>query len=178
MSFAPLLLLLLPALFSSAAVAQDSPVMKKSGKASAVREQAFGRPGNAASVSRTIAIEMSDAMRYTPASLQVRRGETIRLDVANSGKVMHELVLGTMAELKEHAVAMRKHGGMHHGESMHHESPYMVHVKPGSKETLVWQFTRPGEFYYGCLVPGHFEAGMIGKIVVTSGSRDRTGNSQ
>ena len=31
---------------------------------------------------------------------------------------------------------------------------------------MVWNFNRAGEFCYGCLVPGHFEAGMLAKIVV------------
>ena len=34
------------------------------------------------------------------------------------------------------------------------------------KVTVEWRFTKPGTFYYGCLIPGHFEAGMIGKVVV------------
>jgi hypothetical protein len=37
---------------------------------------------------------MNDTMRYSPAALDVTRGETLRLKVANTGKVMHELVLG------------------------------------------------------------------------------------
>jgi uncharacterized cupredoxin-like copper-binding protein len=65
-----------------------------------------------------------------------------------------------MQELKEHSELMRKH------PDMAHDDPYMVHVAPGKTERMVWQFTNPGEFYYGCLVPGHFEAGMMGKIVV------------
>jgi uncharacterized cupredoxin-like copper-binding protein len=69
-------------------------------------------------------------------------------------------VIGTMKELKAHADMMKKHPGMVHDE------PYMAHVKPGATEQMVWQFTKPGEFYYGCLVPGHFEAGMVGKITV------------
>jgi uncharacterized cupredoxin-like copper-binding protein len=74
---------------------------------------------------------------------------------------MHEMVLGTMEELKKHAELMRKHPGMEHDE------PYMAHVAPGKTETITWQFTKAGEFHYGCLIPGHFEAGMIGKIRVT-----------
>jgi uncharacterized cupredoxin-like copper-binding protein len=58
---------------------------------------------------------------------------------------------------------MRKNPGMHHDE------PYIAHVAPGKTETITWQFTRPGEFHYGCLVPGHFEAGMIGKLKVVAG---------
>lgn len=67
-----------------------------------------------------------------------------------------------ICNLKEHAELMLEHPGMEHDE------PYMAHVGPGKTERMVWQFTKPGEFYYGCLVPGHFEAGMIGKIVVSA----------
>lgn len=42
----------------------------------------------------------------------------------------------------------------------------MAHVAPGKTETIVWQFTKVGEFHYACLIPGHFEAGMIAKIIV------------
>jgi uncharacterized cupredoxin-like copper-binding protein len=49
---------------------------------------------------------------------------------------------------------------------MEHDEPYMAHVKPGGKEQLTWQFTKPGEFYFGCLVAGHFEGGMVGRITV------------
>ena len=126
----------------------------------ASEEHAFGRPGDPKKVSRTVKIDMTDAMRYTPAEISVKRGETIRFEVKNSGKVMHELVLGTMPDLEAHAELMRKHPGMEHDE------PNMVHVAPGKTGQLVWQFTRAGEFHYGCLVPGHFEAGMVGRIVV------------
>ena len=39
-------------------------------------------------------------------------------------------------------------------------------VAPGKEGGMVWQFTRPGEFYYACLMPGHMEAGMVSKIIV------------
>lgn len=123
-------------------------------------EKSFGRSGELKMASRTIRVNMSDAMRFTPAELEIRQNETVRFVVRNGGKTMHEMVLGTMPELKAHHELMKKHPGMEH------EEPYMAHVAPGKSETIVWQFTRPGEFYYGCLIPGHFEAGMIGRVVV------------
>lgn len=123
-------------------------------------EKEFGREGDPKKASRTIKMDMSDAMRFSPAELRIKRGETIRFIVTNSGKTMHEMVLGTMQELKDHAELMKKHPGMEHDE------PYMAHVAPGKTERLVWQFTTLGEFYYGCLIPGHLEAGMIGKVIV------------
>jgi uncharacterized cupredoxin-like copper-binding protein len=123
-------------------------------------EKPFGKPGDPKKATRTVRIDMSDTMRFFPETLTVKRGETIRFVVANTNRLMHEMVIGTLEELKEHAELMRKNPGMEHDE------PYMAHVAPGRTETIVWQFTRPGEFYYGCLLPGHFEAGMIGKITV------------
>ena len=149
---------------SSFAIAHGDDDHKKSAKAktAAVEEKSFGRAGDPKKVSRTISVSMNDQMRYEPAEIRVRTGETVKLVVANKGKTLHEIVLGTMDELKQHADLMKKNPGMEHDE------PHMAHVKAGGKEDLVWQFTKPGEFYYACLIPGHFEAGMVGKVIVAS----------
>lgn len=123
-------------------------------------EYPFGKQGDPNQVIRTIEVDMLDTMRFTPGDIKVKQGETIRFIVKNKGNAMHEMVIGTMEELKEHHAMMQKHPGMEH------EEPYMAHVAPSKKETMVWQFTQPGEFYYACLIPGHFEAGMVGKIKV------------
>ena len=120
----------------------------------------FGRPGTPSAATRTIAVSMSDAMRFDPAEIRVRRGETVRIVVSNAGKLRHEFVLGTMEELREHAEMMRKMPGM-----VHHEA-HMASVPPGGMATIAWRFTKPGTFHYACLEPGHLEAGMIGKVVV------------
>ena len=138
----------------------DSANAGKANRAISAEETPFGREGDPKKATRTVKVDMSDRMRFTPAELTVKRGETVRFQVKNSGKVLHEMVLGTMEELKKHAEMMKKHPGMEHDE------PYMAHVSPGKTGTMVWQFTKGGEFYYGCLVPGHFESGMIGKVTV------------
>jgi uncharacterized cupredoxin-like copper-binding protein len=132
--------------------------------AKAPAEKEFGKSAQGRKATRTVKIEMNDTMRFTPADLTVKQGEVVEFVATNRGKVLHEMVLGTMAELKQHAADMRKSPGMKHDE------PYMIHVAPGKTGRMVWQFTRSGEFYYGCLVPGHFESGMIGKVTV-AGSR-------
>ena len=138
----------------------DAKHAKKEAKAISTEERDFGREGDPKKASRTVRVDMSDKMRFTPASLTVKQGDTVKFVVKNSGKVMHEMVIGTIKELKEHAEMMRKH------PTMEHDEPYMAHVPPGKTETMVWQFTKAGEFNFGCLVPGHFEAGMIGKVRV------------
>jgi len=109
---------------------------------------AIGNPGDPGKVTRSIQVEMNDTMRFKPANIKVKRSETIRFIVRNTGKLKHEMVLGTIEELMEHA------------------DPNQVTVDPGKTGELVWQFTKAGTFDFACLVPGHFEAGMFGKVRV------------
>jgi uncharacterized cupredoxin-like copper-binding protein len=133
---------------------------------SAADETAFGRAGDARKVTRTIRVQMSDRMRFSPALIDLRQNETVRFVVKNTGKLLHEMVLGRSEDLKAHAELMRKHLGMEHDEQ------HMAHVPPGKSRSIVWQFTQTGTFSYGCLVPGHFEAGMVGQIrVIAKGDR-------
>lgn len=155
-AFAAIIAAFSPSAFSHGDLKHEKKAARPISKA----ETPFGREGDPKKVTRTVTVDMSDQMRFNPAQLTIKQGETVRFRVKNSGKVMHEMVIGTMDELKKHAELMKKHPGMEHDE------PYMAHVAPGKTETMVWQFTKPGEFHYGCLVPGHFEAGMIGQVVV------------
>lgn len=154
-------LLLALASITSLAVAHGDEEHKKAGPVK-MEQKDWGIAGNPKAVTRTIEIGMTDAMRFTPDKLEVRQGETIRFVHTNSGKVMHEFVLGTKKELDEHAALMKKFPGMEH------EEPYMSHVAPGKRGEIVWQFNRAGEFDFACLLPGHYEAGMVGKIKVVA----------
>ena len=127
---------------------------------SRVEQKEFGIAGDPQKVVMSIGLAMSDTMRFVPDLIEVKLGANVRLMVRNNGKAMHEMVLGTLDELKRHAEMMRQH------PEMKHDEPHMAHVAPDKIEWIVWTFNRPGEFFYGCLVPGHFEAGMLGKIVV------------
>lgn len=149
------------AIAAGAAHAHDAkPHASKGIDYSNAEEQPFGRAADPKKAKRTVRVEMVDQMRFLPAEIKVKRGEIVRFVPVNKGQVLHEMVLGTMDELKKHAELMRRHPGMEHDE------PHMAHVAPGKSGEMGWQFTKAGEFYYGCLIPGHFEAGMIGKVVV------------
>lgn len=128
--------------------------------ASKVEATDFGQEGDPKKVGRTIRIDMADTMRFSPADITVRRGETVRFVARNNGRQLHEMILGTKEALREHALLMKKFPEMEHADAN------MVHVKPGKSGEIVWQFTKPGEFQYACLVPGHFEAGMVGRVTV------------
>jgi uncharacterized cupredoxin-like copper-binding protein len=148
--------------FISAAEAAEPPskTASRPKKPRAARDVPFGREGDPKKATRTVRIEMSDAMRYFPDHVTVKKGQTVRFSLKNSGELPHEMVLGTMDDLKKHAAAIRNNAGFDR------DDPNIAHVDPGQTGRIVWQFTRTGEFYYGCLIPGHFEAGMIGTIVV------------
>lgn len=133
---------------------------RKFSPAQLAEEKPFGKAGDPKKITRTIMFRMSDEMRFDPSHITVKRGETIRFIARNNGKLMHEMVFGTVQELKEHADQMKKFPGMEHDE------PYMTHVAPGKSGEIIWQFTKPGVFDFACLIAGHYDAGMTGKVTV------------
>ena len=146
-------------IFAHGPEAHGSPAKKRTAPA---EQKPFGIEGDPARVTRTIEIKMTDQMRFEPSVITVKAGETIRFVHKNIGKVMHEMVIGTRADLEEHATLMRKFPNMEHDE------PHMAHVAAGKRGAIVWQFNRAGDFEFACLIPGHFEAGMRGNIKVAA----------
>jgi uncharacterized cupredoxin-like copper-binding protein len=120
----------------------------------------WGIAGDAKDAARTIDCRMLDTMRFSPERIDVKLGETIRFTAINSGRVLHEFVIGTRAENAAHYELMKKFPNMEHDE------PWMAHVPPGKRGEIVWKFNRPGEFEFACLIAGHYEAGMVGRIAV------------
>ena len=119
----------------------------------------------AARATRTINIDMTDNMRFTPADIGVKQGETVRFVIRNSGQLKHELVLGTEKKLREHDEAMKKNPEMEHAD------PNMVTLAPGQRGEIVWQFTQAGKVDFACLQPGHYDAGMKGAVNVAKAGR-------
>lgn len=132
---------------------------KKAGPVNKEQKE-WGIAGDAKAVNRTVTFTMTDKMRFNPEKLEVKQGETIKFVIKNGGKVMHEMVLGTKKDLDEHAAMMVKF------PDMEHEEPYMAHVGPGKTGEIIWTFNKPGTFDYACLIAGHYQAGMVGKVTV------------
>lgn len=119
-----------------------------------------GTPGDPAEVDRSIDVTMDDWMRFDPARIDVKAGQTIRFAVKNTGQQPHEMVIGSLDELKEHAEQMRRNPGMKH------EEPNMLRLDGGETGEIIWHFASPGEVDFACLIPGHLGAGMKGTIDV------------
>ena len=161
-NFHPSLLLAAAVLLAAAPVFAHEARKPTEHRPAADREQQpWGIAGEARRARRTIEIAMGDDMRFSPSNIEVRQGETIRFVLRNNGKLLHEMVIGTAKTLEEHAALMRKFPDMEHDE------PHMAHVGAGRKGELVWTFNRAGEFDFACLIPGHYQAGMVGRIKVS-----------
>jgi uncharacterized cupredoxin-like copper-binding protein len=135
-------------------------------------DEAIGKPGVATKVTRTVTIEMRDDMKFHTDNFDVKQGETIRFIAKNSGKVKHEMILGTEKDLKDHNELMKKN------PDMEHEDANMVTVAPGKSGEIVWQFTKAGKINFACLQPGHFDAGMKGYVNVASNQASLKSSSQ
>jgi len=135
-------------------------------------DDAVGKPGVPAKVTRTVNIDMKDDMRFHSSVFTVKQGETIRFVAKNSGKVKHEMVLGTQKDLMDHAEEMKKNPEMEHAE------PNMVTVDPGKTGEIIWQFTKAGKVDFACLQPGHFDAGMKGLVNVASSKTPSQGDKR
>ncbi|MDF0492862.1 MULTISPECIES: cupredoxin family protein [Bradyrhizobium] len=118
-----------------------------------------GEPGDPKKPARTIEILMNE-MDYTPAKIEVKRGEQIRFVLRNVGKEDHEFLLATPKENLAHAEQMKKHPHMEHDE------PNAARLAPKKTTEILWKFSKAGTFEYSCLIPDHREYGMVGQVTV------------
>jgi len=121
---------------------------------------AFGSYEPGLEPTQTIEISMADSMRFTPSELEIKKGDVVKFVITNDGELLHEFVLGTPDSLSVHADLMIENPDMEHDEA------FMAHVDPGKDMELIWLFNKSGTFEFGCLIPGHFQAGMKGTITV------------
>jgi uncharacterized cupredoxin-like copper-binding protein len=116
-------------------------------------------------VTRSVAIQMDDQMRFMPSNVAVRAGETIRFVVRNAGHTAHEMVLGSDDEIHEHAQAMQQ--GTGHAAGHKHGTGAAITLAAGQTGELVVKFGEASTLQMACLIPGHYEAGMRGTIQVS-----------
>ncbi len=122
-----------------------------------------GEPGNPKKPFRTVQVSMHEGdgtMGYSLKSLDVKRGEQIKFIITNDGALAHEFILANEKDNLKHAALMQKF------PDMQHDDPNGKSVEPSAKSEILWRFSKPGTFEYACLIPGHREAGMVGKVTV------------
>ncbi|MBK5519773.1 plastocyanin/azurin family copper-binding protein [Pseudomonas sp. TH10] len=139
----------------------------------------FGQSAPAAKATRSIEVVMGD-MSFDPRAINIKAGETVRFVLVNKGQLLHEFNLGDAAMHAQHQQAMLQmqqsgmltptgmkamdHAAMGHG--MKHDDPNSVLVEPGKTAELTWTFTKPTSLEFACNIPGHYQAGMVGKLTI------------
>lgn len=147
-----------------------------------------GALGKATAASRTVEVKLGDNF-FEPGSIKVRAGETVRFVLRNGGEFLHEFNIGTVpmhaAHQREMAAMMErgmltptgmnghsmnangsaKNGAASKPATMKHDDPNSVLVEPGKTKELVWKFGKAMTLEFACNIPGHYESGMVGKVV-------------
>jgi uncharacterized cupredoxin-like copper-binding protein len=129
----------------------------------AARSFEAGEPGDAAKPYRTVEIVMKEGdgtMSYAPERIEARKGEQIKFVIRDEGQLDHELLIDSFLNNQKHKAEMET------DQHMDHEEPNGARLKPAARKELIWRFTRSGTFEFACLLPGHYEAGMKGVVVV------------
>ncbi|KEX94825.1 hypothetical protein HA62_05260 [Pseudomonas putida] len=143
----------------------------------------FGQPAPAAKATRSVEVVMAD-MTFTPKSIEIKAGETVRIVLVNKGQLLHEFNLGDAAMHARHQqemLQMQQSGmltptgmkAMDHGamagmaHAMQHDDPNSVLVAPGKTAELTWTFSKATSLEFACNIPGHYQAGMVGKLTVS-----------
>jgi uncharacterized cupredoxin-like copper-binding protein len=124
----------------------------------------YGHAGDPAHADTTIDIEALDTLKFDPAAVTVKRGDTVTFKVHNAGQMPHEFVLGTQQVQDEHEREMQASPSM--GGGLHDEANAIT-ISAGQTKDLTWTFTALGSVIYGCHEPGHYAAGMKGTVTVT-----------
>ena len=123
----------------------------------------FGEPGNEQQKSRIVQIGMEEGsgeMHFSPAKVEVKKGEQVKFEITNRGELPHEFMLNSFEANRRHKAQMEKYPGMEH------DDPNGKTIEPMKSAKLLWRFTKEGTFEFACFIPGHYEAGMKGVVVV------------
>ena len=142
----------------------------------------IGEEGNPNNIDRTIKIKMYDNY-YEPNFIEVKKGETIKFIVQNVGEIVHEYNIATkemhikhqpeMQKLMEHGILlvdridmakMKEMSKKDHSLSHSHSNSIML--EPKKTGVIIWKFSKDIDLEMACNVPGHYESGMVGKIVL------------
>lgn len=147
---------------SSDGDASPSDVGTDMGDMGSGSEFSFGEPADPADADRVIAVTTSDDLKFDPPEVTVAMGETIEFEVSNPGAVAHEFVIGDDAFQAKHEDKMADmSGGM-----LPADEAYAISLEPGETKSIAWTFSSDGVVMYGCHVPGHYAAGMVGPITI------------
>ncbi len=108
----------------------------------------------------------AEEWRFEPSVVEVPVGHRVKLTLVNDGRVEHDVeVVGVPTEDIELVGAAERRERL--GGGNHDEGVIAAHAEPGTTATVFFTATEVGEYEFACTIPGHKEAGMVGKLLVT-----------
>ena len=151
------------------------------GSPSAPSSGATGKPSE---VTRTVTVVMRDTV-FDKREIDIRPGETVRFILKNEGEFLHEFNIGSPHSHAKHQKEMMQmmemgmltatgvdgakmnmpHGGMGNS-AMKHDDANSVLVRSGETKELIWKFAKSPGLEYACNLPGHYQAGMVGRFKI------------
>jgi uncharacterized cupredoxin-like copper-binding protein len=126
-----------------------------------------------AASARTVPIEMSE-WGFSPASLDVKHGELVRLVVRNTGNMPHEFMLMTHAGMSAVDYRLQRADW----NLLEHEAIYERELLlPGDELEVIIRIMQPGAWMYMCMFPYHMQFGMMGVMATEGMAMDMGGMS-
>ena len=125
-------------------------------------EMEIGKPGTK-HINRSVTVKMFETeygMIFKPNFLKFEIGQTVKINLINKGELQHEFVMDTEDGILKHKIEMENMPDMDHND------PNSLRLNPNEKGEILWTFSNSGVFEFACLIPGHYEAGMHGKLLV------------
>ena len=125
-------------------------------------EMGIGKPGTK-HINRSVTVKMFETeygMIFKPNFLKFEIGQTVKINLINKGELQHEFVMDTEDGILKHKIEMENMPDMDHND------PNSLRLNPNEKGEILWTFSNSGVFEFACLIPGHYEAGMHGKLLV------------
>ena len=141
----------------------------------------IGEKGNDSEVEKIIEVKMFDNY-YEPSEFKINKNQTIKFIVYNYGELVHEFNIATKKMHFKHQPEMMKMvvneiivGGkidkkkmkemskLDH--SMSHSHSNSVLLEPNQSAELIWKFNSDANLEVACNIPGHYESGMVAKII-------------
>lgn len=117
---------------------------------------AFAACAPAEGAERTVVLDIEHST-FSPARVEVRRGERVRFVVENGDPIDHELIIGDEEVQDIHENGTERRHGAKDGE---------VSVPSGETAETSYTFGETGTLIFGCHLPGHYPYGMRGVIEV------------
>jgi uncharacterized cupredoxin-like copper-binding protein len=110
-----------------------------------------------------------DEWRFSDMNIAVKRGERIRFNVTNGGKIPHEFMFMTMPAM----TAVNYRAQRADWSLLEHEALYEKSlVLPGGSFSFVVEIEKDGAWMFMCMLPYHMQMGMMGQMATPGMAMD------